>query len=133
MSKADTSITKVRIKELIEEHCGGNQQRFAERCGVKKNSVSQWVNGIAAPGNYSAVKIARVFGVDPLWLAGEDVPKYKASVTQPIYMSEYEEEMFMKYRSLPPDYRKLVDDMVNSLHESASKASNYIIKRSDPT
>ena len=131
MSKADTKITRARIKELIEEHCGGNQQRFADWCGVKKNSVSQWVNGIAAPGNYSAVKIARAFGVDPLWLAGEDVPKYKVSVTQPIYMSEHEEEIFTRYRSLPQDYRKLVDDMINSLHESASKFSTYIIKGRD--
>jgi len=115
MSKLNTEIASIRIKELIDRQCGGSQQNFADACGVRKNSVSQWVNGITAPGNVSAVKISRVFGVDPLWIMGEDVPKYKSTVNQTIVMSEHEKEMLLKYRGLLPQYRKLIDDMIQSL------------------
>ena len=76
------------------------------------------MNGITAPGNRSAVQISRVFGVDPLWIMGEEVPKYKSSVNMTVEMTNYEESMFHKYRSLPPTQRKLVDDMINTLYEA---------------
>jgi len=34
-----TEVTKTRIKRLIEEKCGGNQQRFADKCDISKHSV----------------------------------------------------------------------------------------------
>lgn len=118
MSKLNAEIARVRVKELIDERCGGSQQKFADLCKVRKNSVSQWVNGITAPGNRSAVQISRVFGVDQLWVMGEEVPKYKSSVNMTVEMTNYEESMFHKYRSLPPTQRKLVDDMINTLYEA---------------
>lgn len=118
MSKLNAEIARVRVKELIDERCGGSQQKFADLCKVRKNSVSQWVNGISAPGNMSAVQISRVFGVDPLWIMGEEVPKYKSTVNMTVEMTNYEENMFHKYRSLPPTQRKLVDDMINTLYEA---------------
>lgn len=118
MSKLNAEIARVRVRELIDERCGGSQQKFADLCQVRKNSVSQWVNGISAPGNLSAVQISRVFGVDPLWIMGEDVPKFKSSVNLTVEMTNYEESMFHKYRSLPPTQRKLVDDMINTLYEA---------------
>ena len=63
-----------RIKSLIETYCEGSQQRFANRCGISKYSVSQYVNGSNAPGNVSAAKIAKAFDLDPLWVMGFDVP-----------------------------------------------------------
>lgn len=45
-----TEVTKARIKQLIEEKCGGNQQRFADKCDISKHSVSQYVNGVSVPG-----------------------------------------------------------------------------------
>ena len=118
MSKLNAEIARVRVKELIDERCGGSQQKFADLCKVRKNSVSQWVNGISAPGNMSAVQISRVFGVDPLWIMGEEVPKYKSNINMTVEMTNYEESMFHKYRSLPPTQRKLVDDMINTLYEA---------------
>lgn len=46
MSKLNANIASKRVKELIDQKCGGSQQEFANMCGVRKNSVSQWVNGI---------------------------------------------------------------------------------------
>ncbi len=77
MGKLNAKTASERIRMLIDQKCGGSQQVFADTCEVSKNSVSQWVNGVSAPGNMSAVKIARVYAVDPLWVMGEAVPMHK--------------------------------------------------------
>lgn len=128
MSKLNAKISSERIRSIINSKCGGSQQVFADACGVSKNSVSQWVNGVSAPGNYSAVKISRVYGVDPLWVVGEpDAPMYKTNVTQSAMMTEHEETMFHRYRSLPPHYRKLVDDMIQTLAASCSATEAVLL------
>ena len=118
MARLNNEVSAKRIKELIDQKCGGSQQKFADLCGIGKYSVSQYVNAKNSPGNFTAVKISRVFGVDPLWIMGEEVPKYKSSVNMTVEMTNYEESMFHKYRSLPPTQRKLVDDMINTLYEA---------------
>lgn len=123
MARLNNEISKERIKALIEQKCGGSQSKFAELCGIGKYSVSQYVHGQNSPGNVTAVKISRVFGVDPLWVMGEpDAPMYKDTINQSMEMTEYEQEMLMKYRALPPYYRKLIDDMILSLTESTAKS-----------
>ena len=63
-----------RIRQLIDERCGGSQQVFADRVDINKASVSQYVNGHNAPTNLTAGKIAKAFGVNPAWVMGFDVP-----------------------------------------------------------
>lgn len=63
-----------RIKQLIDSKCGGSQQAFADRVGIGKSSVSQYVNGTNFPTNVRAKQIADVFGVSPMWIMGFDVP-----------------------------------------------------------
>ena len=123
MARINNEVSAKRIKELIDQKCGGSQQKFADLCGIGKYSVSQYVNAKNSPGNFTAVKISRVFGVDPLWIMGEEVPKFKSSVNMTVEMTNYEESMFHKYRSLPPTQRKLVDDMINTLYEAERSTS----------
>lgn len=66
MARINNEVSAKRIKELIDQKCGGSQQKFADLCGIGKYSVSQYVNAKNSPGNFTAVKISRVFGVDPL-------------------------------------------------------------------
>lgn len=73
---AEEKESQARIKYLIDTYCGGNQQRFAERVGIGKSSVSQYVNGTNFPGNIRAGKIAETFSVNPVWVMGFDVPMY---------------------------------------------------------
>ena len=51
-------------------------QELADRSGVNKASISQYVNGTHAPSNISAGKMAEVLGVSPVWLMGFDVPMF---------------------------------------------------------
>lgn len=64
-----------RIIELINTECGGSQQMFADRVGIGKSSVSQYVNGRNFPSNIRAGEIAEAFNVDPMWVMGFDYPK----------------------------------------------------------
>lgn len=49
-------------------------QELADKSGVSKASISQYVNGSHAPSNISSGKMASVLNVNPLWLMGFDVP-----------------------------------------------------------
>lgn len=49
---------------------------LAEKAGITKGSVSQYLNGRNRPTNINAGKMADVLGVDAMWLMGFDVPKY---------------------------------------------------------
>lgn len=129
MTKGKYEKTAQRIKELVEIKCGGSQQRFAEVCGIGKYSVSQYVNAKNSPGNITAVKISRAFGVDPLWVMGEDVPMYKDNISQSVEMTDHEEDIFRKYRMLSPFLRDAVDNMIISLHDSVTNAETIMLKQ----
>ena len=73
-----------RIRELIDEFCGGKQQVFADECGVSKFSVSQYVNGSNSPGNVTAAKIAGRYHINPLWVMGFNVEKGNIKMPLPV-------------------------------------------------
>lgn len=66
-----------RIIYLIKTFCNGSQQEFANRVGIGKSSVSQYVNGANFPSNLRAGQIAEAFGINPVWVAGYDAPMKK--------------------------------------------------------
>ena len=52
-------------------------QELADKSGVSKSSISQYINGSHAPSNISSGKMAKILNVNPLWLMGFDVtPDY---------------------------------------------------------
>lgn len=53
------------------------QQELADKSGVSKNSISQYLNKRSIPSNISAGKMAKALGVNPMWLMGYDVPMIK--------------------------------------------------------
>lgn len=63
-------ISRARIKQLIDTYCNGSQQIFAERAGLNKASVSQYMNGKNTPSTKTAQKIAKAFNCDPEWVMG---------------------------------------------------------------
>lgn len=56
-----------RIKD-IRKQMGLTQQQFADRLGVKRNTVAQWELNINAVTDQTAKAICREFGVDEIWL-----------------------------------------------------------------
>ena len=65
-------IIQQRIVQLIEEYCEGSQQRFVERTGLNKGSVSQYVNGKNTPSYENAEKIASAFNIEVDWILALD-------------------------------------------------------------
>lgn len=72
---------EVTAKRLIMalDRINMKAQELADRAGLNKASISQYVNGTHAPSNLSAGKMAAVLGVSPVWLMGYDVPMFENS------------------------------------------------------
>lgn len=66
-------ITAKRLS-LALSNLNMKPQELADKSGVSKASISQYVNGSHAPSNISSGKMASVLKVNPLWLMGFDVP-----------------------------------------------------------
>lgn len=65
-------LTAKRI-QLALSNANMKPQELAEKSGVSKSSISQYVNGSHAPSNISSGKIGKILGINPLWLMGFDV------------------------------------------------------------
>lgn len=66
-------LTAKRIK-LALSNKNMKPQELADKSGINKASVSQYVNGSHKPSNISAGKMGEILDVEPLWLMGFDVP-----------------------------------------------------------
>lgn len=67
--------TARRLSEALND-AGMNQQQLADASGIKKASISQYVNGTHAPSNISAGKMANILKVNAAWLCGFNVQKF---------------------------------------------------------
>lgn len=73
-------ITAKRLS-LALSNAGMKPQELADKSGVSKASISQYVNGSHAPSNISSGKMASILKVNPLWLMGFDVPMLEDNST----------------------------------------------------
>ena len=64
---------KNRIAEALTIR-GLDQVDLVEKTGIKKASVSSWINQRWQPKQESLLKMARALEVSEMWLAGYDVP-----------------------------------------------------------
>ena len=99
-----------RIRKLIDEYCAGSQQRFVERTGLNKGSVSQYVNGKNIPSESNARKIAEAFNVDIAWIMGYD------AIPPGIDKAPNDEAMqlYQKYMEAAPNIRAAVQALLGS-------------------
>lgn len=115
----EEQMARERIKQLVDERCGGKQQIFAEKVGIGKSSVSQYVNGSHSPTNLKAAQIANAFGVQPMWVMGFDVPKYAS-------FSEAQRNRVSIYGKIAAGYGKdMVEDIIGELDDVKYDPDNY--------
>lgn len=79
--------------QLALSNANMKPQELADKSGIGKASISQYVNGSHAPGNVSAEKIGKILNVNSLWLMGFDVPMERTASTKeesPKIMQYYE-------------------------------------------
>lgn len=65
---------KDRLKDLID---GEPYREVAAKTGVGKSTICAYLQGDRVPKTNVVKNIAHAYGVDPLWLMGADMPKYK--------------------------------------------------------
>ena len=68
-------LTSIRLREALNDN-NLKPQDLANRSGVSKASISQYLSGTFVPSNITSGKLADVLKVSPAWLMGFDVPKY---------------------------------------------------------
>lgn len=78
-------------------------QELAEKSGVSKSSISQYVNGSHAPSNISSGKMGKVLDVNPLWLMGFDVDMKESIIEKS--PEELRQEKFNQYEHIVDKYR----------------------------
>lgn len=111
-----------RIKQLIDDYCDGSQQRFVERTGLNKGSVSQYVNGKNIPSASNANKIAEAFDVDPQWIMGYDIipPGIDESYKLQEYTINQEAmELYEQYQNLTPENQIAFRTLLKSLQSDS--------------
>lgn len=110
-----------RIRWIVDNLCGGSQQKLADKANLNKGSVSQYVSGRNTPSNLTAKKIADVFNLNPAWIMGFEVPIHEkpeepASETP----EDFQQRMF-------DEKRALFDAKVNQLNDkNMDKLEGYI-------
>ncbi len=91
------------------------QQELAERSGVSKASISQYINGSHTPSKISSAKIGNILNVEPMWLMGFDVEMRKdissSSAVEDI-------ELLKKFSLLTSHDKSLVLTMIDAMLSS---------------
>lgn len=105
-------LTAKRL-QLALSNANMKPQELAERSGVSKSSISQYVNGSHSPSNISSGKMSKVLNVNPLWLMGFDVDMdiKKPSAVE----AENDFDLISKFSMLNDRDKKIVLDMIDSM------------------
>ncbi len=88
------------------------QQELAEKSGVSKASISQYVNGSHIPSKISSAKIGEILNVEPMWLMGFDVEMRK-NISSTSAMEDI--ELLKKFSLLTSRDKTLVLNMIDSM------------------
>lgn len=107
---------RTRIQYLIDKYCYGSQQVFADRTGINKASVSQYVNGKNTPSSVTAEKIAKAFGCAPEWVMGFTTKDSGNDLT------EDEEMLLENYRKLPPVEQASINNIIDKMANGSTAA-----------
>ena len=70
----DKELTAQRLKEAMDD-MGITLSELADKSKISKSSISQYTHATKSPSNISASAMAKVLGVNPVWLMGFDAPK----------------------------------------------------------
>ena len=122
MFKPSAADAEVRFEKTFSE-------RFAELVGdtpyrdledklhISKSTISAYILGSRSPKHPVLLSIARVYGVDPLWLMGADVPKHKNETPAETSegMSEDRAYLSSKIASLSDDDIKALRTIVDQV------------------
>ena len=85
-------------------------QELANRSGVSKSSISQYVNDAHVPSVASSQKMGNILHVNPLWLMGFDVDMQMGPSSE-----RTEEGLIYKFSMLSEQNKKVIIDMMDAM------------------
>ena len=95
-------ITAQRLREALNNK-KMKAQELADKTGINKASISQYINGSHAPSNLSAGKMSEILDVSPLWLMGFDV-----EITETKNTTQEALELYDKYLRADPSVKEVI-------------------------
>ena len=108
-----------RLKQL-RKSLHYTQQEFADKLGIKRNTVATYEAGKSNPSDAAVLLICREFNVNEDWLRNGNEPMFieipeedmfsRAAAECIKYNDKTAIEGLILWRSLPPDARKRVED-----------------------
>lgn len=111
----------VRLKEL-RTTLGLTLDKFGERLGVKKNTVSQWESGKNSISESMLKMICREFNVNYFWLTEGTGDMFVAlpetaldEIAEEYELNDFEKDMVRKYLQLNKNERKVLMDFIKSI------------------
>lgn len=110
-------ITAKRLRKALDE-CNMKPQELADKAGINKASVSQYLSGSHAPSNISSGKMGKVLGVEPLWLMGFDVEQKKNLDAKE---ATRDLELIGKFSMLDNRDKEIVLNMINTMISNKKK------------
>lgn len=113
-------VTAKRL-QLALANAGISQQELAERSGVNKASISQYINGSHVPSNISSGKMGKVLNVNPVWLMGFDVEMRKEQSSE---SAKSDMEFLKKFSLLKERDKKIVMSMIDQMLSNKESGAN---------
>lgn len=95
-----------------------SQAELARRSGVDKGSISRYLQGKFSPKQGAVYSMARVLGVSPAWLIGEDVPM---KPTNPDNILNASSELTVIIEQLSPADKETLKAIAETLLNKAKK------------
>ena len=111
---------ETRIKKIRKE-LDLTQQEFAERIGVKRNTVATYEMGRSTPSDSALSLICREFNVNEEWLRSGTGEMFKASPTEVL------DALAEEYGLTHEDY-VLVEKFVNLKAEKRAAVVDYVLQ-----
>ena len=115
---------KNRIEEALNIR-GMKAVELVEKAGIKKSSLSHWINQRWQPKQEALLKMARALNVSEMWLAGYDAPMERpaehvkmdnlAQVVNVIRKDERLTNLVINLAKLSDEQLHTVESMVNEL------------------
>lgn len=113
-------LTAKRL-QLALSNANMKPQELADKSGVSKSSISQYVNGSHAPSNISSGKMGKILNVEPMWLMGFDVEMRKDISLKG---AEEDIELLKKFSLLNSRDKAIVLNMIDSMLSNKESGVN---------
>ena len=111
-------ITSQRLSESLYR-VNMKPQELANASGVSKSSISQYINGSHKPSELTAKRLAKILGVNPLWLMGYNILDKSLDFSK-------DSEYISKFLSLNSDHKYQVCGYIDRLLEEESENGENI-------